>query len=169
MCHPAATESQDVSGTGRAISSWLERHAKAIQSVSSLATMFIALLALIGVKAQIDAAARLQQEQSARDIYREYLNLSISRPEFADPDYCAIQGGSQETAYENYVEYLLYTGDQLLATSSAWEPTLLEHLAPHRELLCSDHDWADDSPQIKGLINTFKAQKCTSFTSSCSR
>jgi hypothetical protein len=62
---------------------------------------------LIGIKVQIDANARQQQEQSARDIYREFLNLSISKPEFADPDYCAIKGRSNAGAYENYVEYML--------------------------------------------------------------
>lgn len=148
---------------------WAESHAKAIQAITGLVTLLIAVLALVGVKLQIDASARLQQEQSARDIYREYLSLSISRPEFADPDYCAIREGAQEAAYENYVEYLLYTGDQLLTVSAAWEPTLLDHLTPHREMLCRDNDWSDDSAQIKGLISKFKAQKCTGFVSACAK
>ncbi len=148
---------------------WVERHSKAIQAITGLVTLLIAMLALAGVKWQIDASARLQREQSARDIYREYLSLSISRPEFADPDYCTIRDGTQEAAYENYVEYLLYTGDQLLAVSTAWEPTLLDHLTPHRELLCRDNDWSDDSSQIKGLISKFKAQKCLGFTSACNQ
>jgi hypothetical protein len=158
-----------MNNTAQSISKWLERHAKAIQALTGIVTMLVAIFALVGVKWQIDASARLQQEQSARDIYREYLSLSISRPEFADPDYCAIRSGAQEAAYESYVEYLLYTGDQLLTASTAWEPTLLDHLTPHRELLCRDNDWSDDSPQIKGLISKFKAQKCLGFISACSQ
>lgn len=153
----------------KAILNWAERHAKAIQALTGVVTLLVAVLALLGVKLQIDASARLQQEQSARDIYREYLSLSISRPEFANPDYCAIRRGAQEGAYENYVEYLLYAGDQLLSVSSAWEPTLLDHLLPHRELLCQSSDWSDDSKQIQGLIGKFKGQRCSGFVSACDR
>ena len=155
--------------TTRTVAAWLERHAKSIQAMTGIVTMLIAIAALLGVKWQIDASVRLQQEQSARDIYREYLSLSISRPEFADPDYCAIRQGGQESAYENYVEYLLYTGDQLLTVSRTWEPTLLDHLTPHREILCRDNDWSDDSAQVRSLIGTFKAQKCVGFTSACGK
>lgn len=129
--------------------------------------MLIAVLALIGVKWQIDASARLQQEQSARDIYREYLNLSIARPELANPDYCAIRDTVQHAGYENYVEYLLYTGDQLLTASALWEPTLNEHLIPHREYLCAQQDWSDDTPQIRGLMTRFQAGQCKGFVSAC--
>ncbi|WP_309621924.1 hypothetical protein [Novosphingobium sp.] len=146
---------------------FLERHATALQALAGLVTMVVAVLALAGVKLQIDASARLQQEQSARDIYREFLNLSISRPELANPDYCAIRSGSQRAAYENYVEYLLYTGDQLLAASPTWEATLTDHLKPHREYLCAESDWSDDTPQIRGLMTRFQASQCKGFVSAC--
>ena len=85
---------------------------------------------------QIDASARQQREQSARDIYREYLNLSIfQNPNFSNPDYCAIEGTANEGAYEDYVEYLLYTSEQVLAAMPDWEPTLSARLTPHKELL----------------------------------
>ena len=75
---------------------WLERNAKALQAVAAIVTAFAALAALIGIKVQIDANMKQQQVQSARDIYREFLNLSISKPEFAQPDYCTIKDSTNE-------------------------------------------------------------------------
>ncbi len=148
---------------------WLDRHASAIQAFAALATLGVAIAALIGIKVQIDASARLQQEQSARDIYREFLNLSVGKPEFADPDYCAIKESAQAGAYENYVEYLLYTSDQLLSVSPDWEPTLSEHLTAHREYLCGPADWSDDSSEVQGLMARFKAKQCGGFVPACGR
>jgi hypothetical protein len=139
---------------------WLDRHAKALQALGALITSFAAIAALIGIKVQIDATARQQQEQSARDIYREFLNLSISKPEFADPDYCAIKGSANAGAYENYVEYMLYTADQLLAVSDDWEATIEDHMAAHRAYLCEQQSWSDDSEKIQTMVSSFKAKQC---------
>jgi hypothetical protein len=149
------------------ILNWIERHSVALKALTGFATLVVAVLALIGVKWQIDASARIQQEQSARDIYREFLNLSIARPELADPDYCAIRSTPQLAAYENYVEYLLYTSDQLLSVSPAWEATLEEQLAPHREYICAEPDWSDDTVQIRELMTRFQGKHCKGFVSAC--
>lgn len=158
MRHTAATE-------GRCgMISWLERHATALQAVTGIITMLVAIGALIGVKIQIDATERIQQAQSARDIYREFLNLSIGKPEFATPDLCKIKEGEQRGAYENYVQYMLYTSEQILAADDGWEPTLMSHLAPHRDLLCGDTEWVGDTPEVKSLIERFRKDQCTGFT-----
>lgn len=146
---------------------WLERHAKAMQSVGVIVTILAAVGALVGVKFQIDASARQQREQSARDIYREFLNLSISKPEFANPDYCAIRGTANEAAYEIYVEYLLYTSEQILQTLPDWQETMEQRLLPHRELLCSQGDWTGDAPEVQQLIGDFRLRQCRGFKPSC--
>lgn len=146
---------------------WLERNAKALQAVAAIVTAFAALAALIGIKVQIDANMKQQQVQSARDIYREFLNLSISKPEFAQPDYCAIKDSANVGAYENYVEYMLYTADQLLGVSRDWEATMIEHLADHREFLCMQQDWSDDSEEIRALITRFRTKQCKGYQISC--
>lgn len=148
---------------------WLERNAKALQGFSAIVMMVLAVATLIGVKLQIDAAARQQREQSARDIYREFLNLSISKPEFAEPDYCAIQKGPQAGAYENYVEYMLYTADQLLSVSPAWRATMMEHMDAHKDALCGAHDWSDDSAEIQQLVADFRTGHCTATGPDCDR
>jgi hypothetical protein len=136
----------------RAWIDWIERHAVAVQAVATVVTMLVAIAALVGVKAQIDASARLQREQSARDIYREYLNLSVSRPEFARPDYCAIVGGSTEPAYEAYVDYLLYTAEQAIAADPAWREGFARQLQVHAPYLCTVDDWSDYTGAVAELI-----------------
>ena len=146
---------------------WLESRAKALQALAAIVTICAAVAALVGVKVQIDANARQQREQSARDIYREYLNLSISKPEFANPDYCAIAGTANEGAYEDYVEYLLYTSEQVLAAMPDWEPTLSARLTPHKELLCGESDWGEETQAVRAMIGRFKARQCKGFISGC--
>ena len=139
---------------------WLHRHAAGMQVVTGLVTMLIALAALVGVKLQIDASARQQREQSARDIYREYLNLSIARPELARPDYCAILGTPQESAYENYVDYMLYTAEQAIAADADWTPVFERNLAAHAAYICSVNDWSDFGPDAQAMIGHFRARSC---------
>ena len=148
---------------------WLETNFKALQALAAIVTMLAAVAALVGVKLQIDANARQQREQSARDIYREYLNLSISKPEFSNPDYCAIEGTAVERAYEDYVEYLLYTSEQVLSAMPDWEPALSARLTPHKELLCSESDWGEETMAVQMMIRRFKAKQCSKFATVCAR
>ena len=124
-------------------------------------TVLIALGALVGVKLQIEASERLQKEQSARDIYREYLTISISRPVFARPDYCAIIGSENEAAYENYVEHLLYTAEQAIGTDPDWEPVFQRELDNHALYVCRADDWSEYSEDVRRLIGSFKARACS--------
>jgi hypothetical protein len=146
---------------------WFDRHGNAVQGISAMATALIALSALVGVKVQIDAAAKSQQEQSARDIYREFLSLSISKPEFSEPDYCVIKGGPQEAAYKNYVDYLLYTSEQMLSVSAEWEGALSEHLAAHEQYLCGVSDWSGYPENVEALVNRIKSKVCAKAVTDC--
>jgi hypothetical protein len=149
------------------LTGWFDKHINAVQGIAALVTALIALSALIGVKAQIDAAARAQQEQSARDIYREFLSLSINKPEFSDPNYCVIKGSSQEAAYKNYVDYLLYTAEQMLSVAPQWESALIEHLGAHEHYLCSVSDWSGYPDSVIALITKVKGKACTKAVMSC--
>ena len=149
------------------ILTWFDKHGSAIQGIGAIVTALIATAALVGVKLQIDAGARAQQEQSARDIYREFLSLSISRPEFAEPDYCAIKNGLQAPAYQNYVDYLLYTSEQMLSVSPDWEPALAEHLAAHKQYVCSVADWSGYPDSVAAMVGRFKAKACKSPPEPC--
>ncbi len=119
---------------------FLNRNAGAVQALAAILTVLLALAALIGVKLQIDAADKIQRAQSARDIYREYLNLAINKPEFTQPDYCKIIGTSQETSYEHFVEYMLYTAEQTISVDAEWAKTFAGTLKDHAQYICAIDD-----------------------------
>ena len=146
---------------------WFDKHGNAVQGIAAIAMALIALSALIGIKVQIDAAARTQQEQSARDIYREFLNLSISNPEFSEPDYCAIKGSPQEAAYKSYVDYMLYTAEQMLSVSPEWQGALSEHLEAHEQFLCSVSDWSSYPETVEAMVTKVKSKNCAKVVTNC--
>lgn len=139
----------------------LDKHVGAIQAIAGILTVLLALGALVGVKLQIDASARIQREQSARDIYREYLNLSISRPEFSDPDYCALVGTPAEVSYESYVEYMLYTAEQAIAADPEWDTVFQSTMKAHQDYLCKASDWSGYSGEVQDMVTKFKASNCS--------
>ncbi len=147
---------------------WLEKYAPALQALSAIGALVAVVGGIVGIRVQLNASAQMQREQSARDIYREFLNISISQTKFAAPDYCAIRDTGDEAAYENYVQYMLYTSEQVLTALPDWESTMADHLNDHKELLCSEADWSGDTPQVQGVINRFRAKECKAFQSSCS-
>ncbi len=146
---------------------WFDKHANTVQGMTALATALIALSALIGVKVQIDSAAQNQKEQSARDIYREFLTLSISKPEFTEPDYCAIKASPEEAAYKSYVDYLLYTSEQILSVSRDWEGALSDHLEAHDQYLCSISDWSNYPDTVSTMVKRVKTKICSKAVAPC--
>jgi hypothetical protein len=145
----------------------LQEYAPAIQAACAIITALLTLAAVVGVKLQIDASARQAREQSARDIYREYLNLSIARPELADPDYCKVTTGPQAEAYASYVEYLIYTSEQLLAADPQWEEGLGVRLEDHHEHLCQIKDWSMYTPAVQGMMTRFQEEGCKAPAPQC--
>ena len=139
---------------------YLNRHAPAIQALGAILTVLLAVAALVGVKMQIDAADRIQRAQSARDIYREFLNLSVGKPEFIAPDYCALVKTPQAPAYHVYVDYLLYTAEQTLASDPGWEETMMAALDDHRTYLCSLDEADGETGDVQALLARFQAEHC---------
>ncbi len=138
----------------------LNRNSGAIQALAAVLTVLLAAGALLGVKLQVDAAERIQREQSARDIYREYLNLAISKPEFSSPDYCALAATPQAPAYEHFVEYVLYTAEQAISVDESWTATFAATLEDHSQYICQIAGTDAYSDQVAGLLNSFKRDKC---------
>lgn len=116
---------------------WFDRHSAALQGLAAGTTALAALAALVIVPWQIAASDRSQRENSAREIYREFLNISIQRPDLASRDLCAPATPAETAAYEGYVEYLLYTAEQVLTLGvQDWGPTITARLSPHARYLC---------------------------------
>jgi hypothetical protein len=144
---------------------WLGKNHQSIQASAAILAALIAIVTIAGVKWQMDAAARLQKEQSARDIYREYLNVSISRPEFAQPDYCAVSASPQFAAYESYVAYLLYAGEQVLVLGEGWADVMEGEMERHAGYLCSDdYQAADYDLAVAEVVSRVRANQCAKLT-----
>ena len=141
--------------------SWFSRHAESIEAGAALTTAVVAIVALVGVKFQLDAADRLQQAQSARDAYRAHLALASSLPQYARPqDACSLITSDQGGGYEAFVDHLLYSAEQMLAVSEGWEATFLSELSVHTDYLCSGDAPLGETDDTVQLLNTFRANTC---------
>lgn len=142
---------------------WLGKNQQPIQASAAILAALLALATIAGVKWQMDATARLQKEQSARDIYREYLNISIAKPEFAQPDYCALSASPQFAAYESYIAYLLYAGEQVLVFGDGWTDVMHGEMERHAGYLCSaEYQAADYDPAVARLVSRVRVEQCQS-------
>lgn len=137
-----------------------KRHSKELQAFAAIFTALLALAALIGVKVQIDSAAKIQREQSAKEIYREFLRLSIQYPQFAEPDFCNLTGSRQSVGYDNFVGFMLYTGEQVLETNPDWQPVVDDLFHTHSKAICSIDHINQYSQSVGSLISDFQATEC---------
>lgn len=131
---------------------WLTRNSKALEAAGAIATAFAALTALIVIPYQVAQADRIQRDQTAREIYREFLNLTVQKPELANADYCALKDPKDQTAYAAYVEYLLYTAEQMIDTSPDWRAPMASYLGDHMAYICSEGVLDAQSEDIKDLL-----------------
>jgi hypothetical protein len=131
---------------------WLTRNAQALGALGALATAFAALTALVVVPWQVAQADRIQRDQTAREIYREFLNLTVQKPDLANADYCALTDAGQSTAYAAYVEYLIYTAEQMIDASPDWRGPMASYLGDHMAYLCSEGVWDAQSADVRTLI-----------------
>jgi hypothetical protein len=131
---------------------WLRRNSEALEALGGIATAFAALTALVVIPYQIAQADRIQRDQTAREIYREFLNLTVQKPDLATADYCALTDEGQTTAYAAYVEYLIYTAERMIDTSPDWRVPMASYLEDHMAYLCSEGVWDAASPDILDLI-----------------
>ena len=147
------------------LSAFLTRHAQVLQSGAALVTALAAVLALIVVPWQIAATERVQQAQSARDIYRDFLNLTVQKPEVAGADLCSSRDANLRTAYEAYVDHLLYTAEQVLDVSEEWAVPMQAQIDKHRAHICSwsETDLAVFSDPVLRLLQHTR-QQCAAVT-----
>ena len=130
---------------------WLTRNAEALEAVGAIATAFAALTALVVIPYQVASADRIQRDQTAREIYREFLNLTVQKPELATADYCTLTNPREVAAYSAYVDYLLYTADQMVETSPDWRRTMASYLGLHMPYLCSS-EIREANDDVEGLV-----------------
>lgn len=115
---------------------WLERNSEKIGAVGAIATALAALVALIVIPLQIRSADLIQRDQTAREIYREFLSLTVQKPELASGRYCEMKDENQRIAYEGYVDYLFYTAEQMIESDPEWKGPMASYFEDHLEFIC---------------------------------
>jgi hypothetical protein len=132
---------------------WFSKHAQAFGALFSA-------LALVGVLYQVSASERAQREQSARDIYREFVALTINKPELATMKWSADLPDKDKASYEAYVEYLLYTSEQVINVDQEWTGPMRGWLEDHVVFLCQLTDTSNYTAEVQTLIDSIKASNC---------
>ena len=132
---------------------WFSKHAQAFAALFSA-------LALVGVLYQVRASDQAQRAQSARDIYREFIALTINKPELAIFQWNANLSDKDRIAYEAYVEYLLYTSEQVIAVDAEWAGPMRGWLDDHAAFLCALNDLSAYTPDVQNLIGEIKNAEC---------
>jgi len=137
---------------------WLGRNADKVQAVGAIATALAALVALIVIPLQISSADLIQRDQTAREIYREFLNLTVQKPELAAGHYCAMTDENQRVAYEAYVDYLFYTAEQMIESDPAWKGPMTTYFEDHLEFICSRENRGRYTQSVAEIASTLQSQ-----------
>ncbi len=140
--------------------SWLRHNGEALQGIGAILTALIAVVALAGVKFQIDAQEKVSREQAAREIYREFLALSIANPELADPGTCPDFDDATSVKYDHYLEHLLYTAEEVMNANPEWEGTFTAAFATHGTAICSETDWSGYTTTVQTVVADVRQNIC---------
>jgi hypothetical protein len=137
---------------------WLRHNVEPLQGMGAIVTALAAMTALVVIPLQIRAADNIQMRQTARDMYRGFLQLTLERPALANSDFCTATLPDEAIAYSAYMEYMLYTGEQLMITAPEdWASTLQGLMEGHANYFCAQTDWSGYHLAIQELILTVKA------------
>lgn len=132
---------------------WINRNGQGLSAV-------FAAFAVAGVLYQVAAGERAQREQSARDIYREFVSLTANKPELAVTQWSDALPAERKAAYEAYVEYMLYTSEQVIAADPEWSGPMHHWLADQSAYLCALDDISGYTASVEALIASIRAEAC---------
>ena len=111
-----------------------------LSHISTIATALVAVLALVIAIWQIQAAANIQREASAREAFKEYLKIAIDKPDFANAQPASGVKGAK-SGYEWFVTYFLYSAEQIYATypdDPQWQKGLASEVCFHADYLSGE-------------------------------
>lgn len=140
---------------------WLGKNSEHIVAIGAVVTAVAALVALVVIPLQIRSADLIQRDQTAREIYREFLNLTVQKPDLASGHYCQMTDENQRIAYEAYVDYLFYTAEQMIESDPAWKGPMASYFGDHLEFICSREN--------KGRYSHSVAEIAASLQSQCAK
>ncbi len=137
---------------------WLRKNSEPLEGLAAAITAVAALTALIVIPWQIRAADDITRAQTAREIYREFVGLTVQKPELANANFCTIKDDNTRTAYAAYMEYMLYTAEQVMDTEPGdWRGPMTGYLEDHMPFLCAFPDWDTHAESVTGIITELRA------------
>lgn len=140
---------------------WTTKNAEGLEALAAMIMALTAIVAIIGVKLQIDAAATQQNAQSAREYYRGLLEITLNKPEMATFDHCTAHSPEERAAYAHYIEYVLYTAEQTISLDDDWVSPLTVLIEPHRGYICANFGQSDLHPALNDLLKPFSGATCS--------
>ncbi len=104
--------------------------------VEGFGTALAALFALVGIAmvyVQIRGQRAIQREATAVNLFCQYLQLSMERPELVSPDHDALTRDGGLIRYELFVANMLYSFEEVLLATRAkdWRDVVRGELTRH--------------------------------------
>jgi hypothetical protein len=122
-------------------------------NIAQIAAPVMTAVGIVFVLMQIHTLESVNRTAGARQIYLGYVEKEFQYPQFANPDYDRIKQSSadEQTRYESFVSYMLYSCEEALVAfkDREWRLTCEEEVKPHLPYLCEK--LAKDT----GYLNTF--------------
>jgi|SRR5580704_8872794 hypothetical protein len=151
--------------------------AEGLGGLATVGTLIVALCALKFAREQISEAKNSQREATAKDIYRDYLELAFNNPKFANPaEFINGAGGdgwkqkgewNKDERYRWFVSFMLNSCDEIAQSKpgdESWRKTIFLDLQYHQDYLKSpqfveDGGWNLYSPELKNIVDRFVKQQ----------
>jgi hypothetical protein len=146
----------------------LSECAEVVGGFATAGTFIVALFALGFAHIQIREAKKIQREATAKDLFRDYLQLAFEHPKFANPDkfigndkdkWKRKGEWNEDERYKWFVAFMLNACDEIIRSlprDETWRRAILEDLRFHKEYLRSnefddDGGWSFYSRELKDI------------------
>jgi hypothetical protein len=113
----------------------------ASQKASAMAAILsfcIAFVAVVFVWRQIENNRQITRETTARQIFRQHLELAINKPQLALPP--SNPDEQHRTQYEFFVTHLLFTCEEIVAAfpgDQGWKGGCASQMKDHKTYICT--------------------------------
>ncbi|CAM3652899.1 hypothetical protein [Litorimonas haliclonae] len=111
--------------------------------VGGFATAIATAFALVGIPLvifQVRSSRTTQREATAKQLYRQYLEDCVCRPDLVTPDLEKLRKEGRFTQYELFVAHMLFSLEEILENTSGseWRSVAKGQMRRHIEYLSSD-------------------------------
>jgi hypothetical protein len=138
---------------------WVIPIAPAITSVFALATLVVAICGTRTALTQLRANLENQRETTSKNIWRDYIKLTVDYPQFTQGGFNELRGRERER-YKWFVANFLWGAEELLnfvGEDNVWRHNLLIQARHHRDYLTDPTFRREDifgyTPALRDFVN----------------